>query len=146
LAHKTVGKPLKESNFEIPNSSNYTSDSTAEFIGKKRENKDKSIEGKETNKDPKNDKITRCFNCGWKFPDRMSLIRKNLHINKCYEGNGYLDRLKYNEEQKLKSYRNYSNKKVVKLTICPICGKDIGGEKNISKQKHLNLCSKISLK
>ena len=81
MAHKTVGKPLKESNFEIPNSSNYTSDSTAEFIGKKRENKDKSIEGKETNKDPKNDKITRCFNCGWKFPDRMSLIRKNLHIN-----------------------------------------------------------------
>ena len=53
MAHKTVGKRLKESNFEMRNSSNYTSDSTAEFVGKKRENKDKYSEDKETNKDPK---------------------------------------------------------------------------------------------
>ena len=38
----------------------------------------------------KNDsnKIIYCFNCSWKFPERMSLIRRNIHINKCYEGNG----------------------------------------------------------
>ena len=53
--------------------------------------------------------------------------------------------MKYNEEQKLKLYRNYPNKKIVDLLICPICGKDLGAEKNKTKQNHLSLCSNSSL-
>ena len=53
---------------------------------------------------------------------------RNNHINKCYEGNGKLDIMKYNEEQRLKIYRNYPNKKIIELKLCPICGKlDIMG-------------------
>lgn len=143
MAHKTVEKNICSNINELTNSSTCTSESPTEYIGKKREIKDKQNEEKEINKD--NDKVLYCFNCGWKFPERMSSTRKNLHINRCYEGKGKLDRLKYNEEKKLKSFRKYSNKKVEDLTKCPICGKDIDGEKNITKQKHLNFCSKLSL-
>ena len=95
----------------------------------------------------KNDsnKIIYCFNCSWKFPERMSLIRRNIHINKCYEGNGKLDIMKYTEEQKLKVYRNYPNKKIINLKLCPICGKEIGASNLKSKQCHLNGCIKSSL-
>jgi hypothetical protein len=124
----------------------YTSSSLLpDFIGKKREVKEKCNEEKRVNKDSENKKILYCFNCSWKFPERMSIIRRNFHINKCYEGNGRLDILKYNEEQKLKLYRNYPDKKIVDLIICPICGKDIGAENNKSKQNHLHCCSKLSL-
>ena len=140
MAHKTIDKHISQNHYELINS-----ESLSEFIGKKREIKDKSLKENKINKDDKSGKILYCFNCGWKFPERMSLIRKNIHINKCYEGKGKLDRMKYNEEQKLKSFRNYSNKKVINLQICPICGKNIEGENNIAKQKHLNSCSKLSL-
>ena len=146
LAHKTVGDKKKSKNggglkLSTPTAATWT----PEYIGKKREIKNKYIEEKKSNKDIESKKILYCFNCAWKFPERMSNIRRNFHINKCYEGYGKLDIMKYNEEQKLKFYRNYPNKKVEDLLICPICGKDIGAEKNKTKQNHLNFCSKLSL-
>ena len=75
----------------------------------------------------------------------MSINRRNSHINKCYEGKGKLDIMKYNEEQKLKKYRNYPNKKIIDLMVCPICGKDIGSVNNKTKLNHLHCCSKLSL-
>ena len=114
-------------------------------MGKKREIKETCNEEKKINKEFENKKILYCFNCAWKFPERMSIVRRNLHINKCYEGSGRLDIMKYNEEQKLKLYRNYPDKKVVDLMICPICGKDIGGGNKKTKQNHLHCCSKLSL-
>ena len=75
----------------------------------------------------------------------MSIIRRSSHINKCYEDKGRLDIMKYNEEQKLKLYRNYPNKKIIDLMICPICGKDFGTGNSKAKQNHLHCCSKLSL-
>ena len=116
----------------------------SEYIGRKRELTNKNDEQKIINKNISN-KILYCFNCSWKFPDRMSLIRRNNHINKCYEGNGKLDIMKYNEEQRLKIYRNYPNKKITELKWCPICGKDISNSNFKSKQNHLHTCSNSSL-
>ena len=146
MAHKTVAKIQNTKNNKISKSSNhYTSSLLPDFLGKKREVKEKGNEEKKDNKEHDNKKILYCFNCSWKFPERMSIIRRNTHINKCYEGKGKLDIMKYNEEQKLKLYRNYPNKKIVDLIICPICGKDIRAEDNKKKQNHLQCCSKSSL-
>ena len=148
LAHKTVEDKKNNNNNGVLNlSSSSTSLYPSEFIGKKRENinNSKNIIISKENKEMQSKKILNCLNCLWKFPERMSIIRRNLHINKCYEGNGKLDIMKYNEEQKLKLYRNYPNKKIIDLLICPICGKDIGTENSKTKQNHLHFCSKISL-
>ena len=110
---------------------------------KNKYNEEKKIN--KENKEIQSKKILYCFNCAWKFPERMSIVRRNFRINKCYEGNGKLDIMKYNEEQKLKLYRNYPNKKIIDLLICPICGKDIRAENSKTKQNHLHFCSKISL-
>ena len=121
-----------------------------EYLGKKREindNKlinDKDKEEKNSIKNESN-KILFCFNCSWKFPERMSLIRRNIHINKCYEGKGKLDIMKYTEEQKLKLYKNYPNKKISNLKMCPICGKEMSSSNLKSKQCHLSGCIKNSL-
>ena len=116
-----------------------------EFIGKKRElNETKSEKDESSNKNISN-KVLYCFSCSWKFPDRMSLARKNIHINSCFEGKGKLDIMKYTEEQKLKLYKNYSNKKIIKLKVCPICGKEMGSYNSKSKQYHFNGCIKTSL-
>ena len=90
-------------------------------------------------------KVLYCFNCSWKFPDRMSLARRNIHINSCFEGKGKLDIMKYTEEQRLKLYKNYSNKKIINLKVCPICGKEMSSSNLKSKQCHLNGCIKTSL-
>ena len=143
LVHKTIPLPKKTpKNKKVLKTSDKSSSLIPGFMNKKRVLKEKFDEEKKDNK-PK--KILYCFNCSWKFPERMSIIRKNFHINKCYEGNGKLDIMKYNEEQKLKLYRNYPNKKIIDLLICPICGKDIRAENNKTKQNHLHFCSKISL-
>ena len=77
-----------------------------EYIGKKRElNETKSEKDESSNKNISN-KVLYCFNCSWKFPDRMSLARRNIHINSCFEGKGKLDIMKYTEEQRLKLYKN----------------------------------------
>ena len=115
-----------------------------EFIGRKRIPNDKLEKNEKINKNLSN-KILYCFNCSWKFPERMSLIRRNNHINLCYEGKGKLDIMKYTEEQKLKLYKNYSNKKIVNLKLCPICGKEMSSFNFKSKQCHLNGCIKSSL-
>ena len=97
---------------------------------KNKYNEEKKIN--KENKEIQSKKILYCFNCKWKFPERMSIIRRNFHINKCYEEKGKL-------------YRNYPNKKIIDLLICPICGKDIRAENSKTKQNHLHFCSKISL-
>ena len=129
--------------FNTPTSDSSTAQN--DYIGKKREVKEKYNEEKKINKESSSNKTLYCFNCGWKFPERMSIIRRSSHINKCYEGKGRLDIMKYNEEQKLKLYRNYPNKKINDLMICPICGKDIGSGNSKAKQNHLHCCSKLSL-
>ena len=146
LAHKTVEDKKSSKNFDqlnvpVPQSHILSS----KYIGKKREIKNKFNEEKKNNKEIESKKILYCFNCAWKFPERMSIIRRSTHINRCYEGYGKLDIMQYNEEQKLKLYRNYPNKKISDLVICPICGKDMGGENNKSKQNHLHFCSNLSL-
>lgn len=116
-----------------------------EYIGKKRElNETKSEKDESSNKNISN-KVLYCFNCSWKFPDRMSLARRNIHINSCFEGKGKLDIMKYTEEQRLKLYKNYSNKKIINLKVCPICGKEMSSSNLKSKQCHLNGCIKTSL-
>ena len=92
-----------------------------------------------------NSLIMYCLNCSWKFPDKMSTIRRNEHVYKCFAGNGKLDILKYNEEQKLKSLRKYSYKKIGKLTKCPICGQNLEAEKPKVKKIHLQDCARISI-
>ena len=146
LAHKTIEDKKSSKNFEEFNLPVHPkSILSSKFVGKKREIKNKYNEEKKNNKDVESKKILYCFNCAWKFPERMSIIRRNSHINRCYEGYGKLDIMQYNEEQKLKLYRNYPNKKISDLVICPICGKDIGGENNKAKQNHLHFCSNLSL-
>ena len=146
LAHKTIEDKKSSKNFEEFNLPIHPkSILSSKFVGKKREIKNKYNEEKKNNKDVESKKILYCFNCAWKFPERMSIIRRNSHINRCYEGYGKLDIMQYNEEQKLKLYRNYPNKKISDLAICPICGKDIGGENNKTKQNHLHFCSNLSL-
>ena len=146
LAHKTVEDKKCSKNFSHLNCPiSQKQILSSKFIGKKREINNKFFEEKKNNKEVESKKILYCFNCAWKFPERMSIIRRNTHINKCYEGYGKLDIMQYNEEQKLKLYRNYPNKKINDLVICPICGKDIGAENNKSKQNHLHFCSNLSL-
>ncbi len=123
------------------------------FIGRKRELNDKVDKVDKTEQISNEEKINKnisnkilyCFNCSWKFPERMSLVRKNIHINSCYEGKGKLDIMKYTEEQRLKIYKSYSNKKIVNMKICPICGKEMSSSNLKSKQCHLNTCIKTSL-
>lgn len=88
------------------------------------------------------EKITFCLKCKWKFPDRMSVMRKNQHINKCFEGNGELDIMEFQEEKKLKSYAHLPTKKLLKLLICPICGKNFEESNCKAKQNHLQYCVK----
>jgi len=116
-----------------------------EYIGRKRDlNGNKNKDEKVNDKNNSN-KILFCFNCSWKFPERMSLIRRNIHINKCFEGKGKLDIMKYTEEQRLKLYKNYPNKKIDNLKVCPICGKEMSASNLKSKQCHLSSCIKSSL-
>ena len=116
-----------------------------EYIGRKREINETKCEKDESSNKNITNKVLYCFNCSWKFPDRMSLIRRNNHINSCFEGRGKLDIMKYTEEQRLKLYKNYSNKKIINLKVCPICGKEMGSSNLKSKQCHLNGCIKTSL-
>ena len=141
----SIGKKNGNKNIKEINNINDT-ESENEYMGRKRElsNKNDEDNEKRNNKSMTN-KILYCFNCNWKFPERMSLIRRNNHINKCYEGKGKLDIMQYNEEQKLKIYRNYPNKKISDLKYCPICGKDISSSNLKSKQNHLNACIRSSL-
>jgi len=76
----------------------------------------------------------------------MSNIRRNTHINKCYEGKGKIDIMEYNEERKIKLFMNYSKQKYDKLINCPICGKDIQKNKIKDKKGHIYKCSKLSLR
>ena len=139
LEKKNVNKNINEINELNSN------ESENEYMGRKRElSNKKEMDEKKNNKNVSN-KILYCFNCSWKFPERMSLIRRNNHINKCYEGKGKLDIMQYNEEQKLKIYRNYPNKKIFELKCCPICGKDISNSNFKSKQNHLHACIRSSL-
>jgi len=117
----------------------YSPKTKISFVGKKRIN----YMGIKTIKE--NSLILYCLNCAWKFPDKMPALRRNHHVYKCFEGNGKLDIMKYNEEQKLKSLRKYSYKKIVKLVKCPICGKNLEGEKPKTKKTHLYDCSRISI-
>jgi len=145
LAHKTVPERKVDIKYERIISPSPKM-KFPKILGKKRESKNNySPEKIVKSHDCKNYKISFCFNCNWKFPQKMSIIRRNIHINKCYEGKGSLDIMKYNEEQKLKLYRNYPNQKLIKLRICPICGKDLEAENSKTKQNHLSNCSNLSL-
>ena len=130
---------------QIKKSLNMNLNLKREYIGKKRDLNSKSDKYDKDEKSNDSNKILFCFNCSWKFPERMSLIRRNIHINKCYEGNGKLDIMKYTEEQKLKLYRNYPLKKIINLKVCPICGKEMSLSNLKSKQCHLSTCIKSSL-
>lgn len=146
MAHKTVEDKKTTNNCRALKSiKRHESEDYDDFIGKKRELKKKYNGRKKVHKVTESNKISYCLNCNWKFPERMSMIRRNNHINRCYEGYGRLDIMRYNEEQKLKLYRNYPDKKIVDLAICPICGKQFGSENCKSKQNHLHCCSKLSL-
>ena len=116
-----------------------------EYIGRKRDLNDDKEKHEMINDKNDSKKILFCFNCSWKFPERMSLIRRNIHINKCFEGKGKLDIMKYTEEQRLKLYKNYPNKKIINLKVCPICGKEMSASNLKSKQCHLSSCIKSSL-
>ena len=149
LAHKTIDNGGKKIN---------------DFIGRKRglkknkidnvsinstntnennENSNNNNESEYSEKSIKNsNKIEICFNCQWKFPDRMSIARRNIHINNCFEGNGKLDKMKYFEEQKIKNYKSLSYKKLRNLVTCPICGKHIQTNNCKTKYNHLSYCIK----
>ena len=144
LGHKTIklDKNNKHNKHKNKNIKSYSPKTKFTFVGEKRESKPNYM-GIKTIKE--NSLILFCLNCMWKFPDKMSTLRRNEHINKCFEGNGKLDIMKYNEEQKLKSLRNYSYQKIVKLMKCPICGKSMEGEKAKVKKTHLIDCSRISI-
>ena len=147
LAHKTEKKNKQKDNNIHKIITIQPSVNNKEFLGKKRETKEISV-GVKTVSDKliNNNKILYCLNCAWKFPDRMSYARKNIHINKCFEGKGRIDIMEYNEEQKLKIYRKYPYKKLFELKICPICGKDMTTYIPNEKQIHLNECSRRSIK
>lgn len=128
--HKTIPSPHKK--YEVNS-----------FMGKKRELKYvRKQSSPPYGKNAPEEKITFCLNCTWKFPERMSVMRKNQHINKCFEGKGNLDIMHFLEEQKIKIYRNLPVKKLVKLVRCPICGKDIEESNCKAKQSHLIYCTK----
>ena len=146
LAHKTIDNGGKKING---------------FIGRKRECKKNKTDNSSVNSTNYNEnnnnnndsefsekfvmnsnKIEICFNCKWKFPDRMSIARRNIHINNCFEGKGKLDEMKYFEEQKIKNYRNLSYKKLHNLATCPICGKHIQTSNCKTKYNHLSYCIK----
>lgn len=114
------------------------------YLGKKRSMNQKYTGKKRVVDNILNNRILYCFNCGWKFPDKMTDKRKNTHVYKCFEGNGKLDIMQYEEEEKLKLYRKYPNKYLIDLNICPICGKNLENDNPKEKQMHLYDCSKIS--
>lgn len=110
LVHKTIKdiskkkklyKSINSPKFEMLNG----------FLGKKRENKQKYIGIKNVEENSSHNKILYCVKCSWKFPAEMPDERRNMHIYKCLEGKGNLDIIEYNEEEKVKIYKNYSNKK-----------------------------------
>lgn len=138
LAVKTVEnkQPKSKPKRVAPKSEIKKSDSP--MLTRKRDSSSPSeIEEKEFQ-----EKIEFCFNCSWKFPDRMSASRKNQHINRCFEGKGKLDIMKFNEEQRIKAYRNLSMKKLNQLELCPVCGKNIQEVNWRGKQNHLMYCIK----
>ena len=114
-----------------------------EYTGKKRVVSQNYIGKKRVNENILKNRILYCFHCGWKFPDKMKDKRKNAHVYKCFEGSGKLDIMQYEEEQKLKLYRKYPNKKLTGLNMCPICGKDMEKDNPKEKRIHLYDCSKI---
>lgn len=139
LAVKTVEKKLPKSKPKKPPQPAEEKEikkSNSPLLNRKR---DSTSESEEKNSQ---EKIDVCFNCSWKFPERMSAMRKNQHINKCFEGGGNLDRMQFLEEQKIKTYRNMPMKKLNELEICPVCGKNMQDVNWRVKQNHLVYCIK----
>lgn len=139
LAHKTIARGgRKKNNFIGKKRKEEISTNSTEDIENKTEEDIESI--KKNEKNSNENKIKVCFNCDWKFPDRMSIARRNIHINNCFEGKGKLDIMKYYEEQKIKNYSHLSDKKLLHLVNCPICGKNIQTNNNKTKYNHLSYC------
>ena len=88
----------------------------------------------------KNKKMLNCPKCGWIFPKNMNLKRIDIHINKCLDGFGEEDKIRY------EIYRKY-NKLTLRETdiyiCCPICNKNFSKIKNPKiKYCHVQECLK----
>ena len=88
----------------------------------------------------KNKKMLNCPKCGWNFPKTMNLKRIDIHINKCLDGFGEEDKIRY------EIYRKY-NKLTLRETdiyiCCPICNKNFSKIKNPKiKYCHVQECLK----
>ena len=88
----------------------------------------------------KNKKMLNCPKCGWNFPKNMNLKRIDIHINKCLDGLGEEDKIRY------EIYRKY-NKLTLRETdiymCCPICNKNFSKIKNPKiKYCHVQGCLK----
>ena len=87
-----------------------------------------------------NKKMLNCPKCNWNFPKNMNLKRIDIHINKCLDGFGEEDKLRY------ESYRKYNKLTLREIDIyiyCPICNKNLSKIRNPKiKYCHVQECLK----
>ena len=64
--------------------------------------------------------IKECPICNWRFPNIMNTQRIKIHINKCLDGNGEKDIIKYDNHRK---YNQVNCEQCNEYENCPLCNK-----------------------
>ena len=80
--------------------------------------------------------VLECFNCHWKFPLDMTLKRRQLHINKCYDGQGEIDKNNYNRH----SCNKLNEENTINMDKCPLCNRYFHTKNPKIKVTHITEC------
>lgn len=91
------------------------------------------------NKEKLDDNFNKCPSCSWLFPKEMTIQRIDIHINKCLDGNGEKDKIKYENYFK---YNIFSFNDSANYEKCPICNKIFNRFTQKNKFCHIQDCLK----
>ena len=78
----------------------------------------------------------KCFNCHWKFPLEMTLKRRQIHINKCFDGQGEIDKYNYNKF----IYNKLNEENTSNMEKCPLCNRYFHTKNPKIKVTHMSEC------
>ena len=98
-------------------------------------NNKKKNSNNEDEEDVKTD-VLECFNCHWKFPLDMTLKRRQLHINKCFDGQGEVDKNNYNRH----ICNKLNEENTINMDKCPLCNRYFHTKNPKIKVTHITEC------
>ena len=127
----------KKRDREIYNSNNKNNNNlnTINKINNSSLNNNKKKNSNEEEEEIKTE-VLECFNCHWKFPLDMTLKRRQLHINKCYDGQGEIDKNNYNRH----SCNKLNEENTINMDKCPLCNRYFHTKNPKIKVTHITEC------